>query len=197
MNITIKTNRPDEKTWEHYRTKIESLYWEASLDKIDAHMKKHHGFIARYVYCRIMNRVLLTLKSKSQYERHFRTWKLRKNLTTDEWVTTIRYLKKNSIRLEQVEVLFKGREITQGRILQEIARRNSLTNTLYDGMLMSVFELSLEAHHTQVSTGFPRTSPYDYVHTPRPWTPRTAFKSYRLLSQALSHLLRNSSPTLA
>jgi len=74
-------------------------------------------------------------QSKSQYERHFRKWELRKNLTTAEWAATIRYLTRNSIELEQVEVLFKGREIPQNRVLQEIARRSSLTKTPYDGML--------------------------------------------------------------
>jgi len=79
---------------------------------------------------------MLMQRSKSQYERHFRKWELRKNLTTAEWAATIRYLMKNSIDLEQVEVLFKGREIPQNRVLQEIARRSSRTQTLYDGMFM-------------------------------------------------------------
>ncbi|KAH6882176.1 hypothetical protein BKA58DRAFT_14788 [Alternaria rosae] len=117
MNNTVRTDRLDEAIWNRYRTTIESLYWEKSLDKIDAHMKKHHGFVA----------------SKSQYERHFRKWELRKNLTTAEWAATIRYLMRNSIDLEQVEVLFKGRGIPQNRVLQEIARRSSFANTLHHG----------------------------------------------------------------
>ena len=137
MNINVKTDRLDEAIWNRYRTVIESLYWEKSLDKIDAHMKKHYGFIARYFRHRcIIIRRSLTLRSKSQYERHFRKWELRKNLTTAEWAVTIRYLTRNSIELDQVEVLFKGRGIPQNRVLQEIARRSSLTKTLYDGMFM-------------------------------------------------------------
>jgi len=144
MNNTVKTARLDEAIWNYYRTTIESLYWEMSLDKIDAHMKKHYGFVARYFrYNCITRRRILIPRSKSQYERHFRKWELRKNLTTVEWAATIRYLTRNSIDLEQVEVLFKGREIPQNRVLQEIARRSSLTNTLHHGMLMFVFEFNL------------------------------------------------------
>lgn len=142
MNNTVKTDRLDEAIWNRYHTTIESLYWEKSLDKIDAHMKKHYGFVARYFhYCCITGRRILTLRSKSRYERHFRKWELRKNLTTAEWAATIRHLTRNSIDLEQVEVLFKGREIPQNRVLQEIARRSSLVNTQHDGMLCSDLDI--------------------------------------------------------
>jgi hypothetical protein len=136
MNKTIKADRLDEGTWNRHRATIESLYWENSLDTIEAHMKKHHGFTARYCHSRIIDGQSLTLKSKSQYERHFRKWGLRKNLTTTEWVMVIEHLRSNSASLEEVEVLFKGREIPQKRVLQEIARRSSLTNTLHEGMFM-------------------------------------------------------------
>jgi hypothetical protein len=75
-----------------------------------------------------------TERSKSQYERQFRKWQLRKNLTGPEWTVIIRYMKRNSIRLEQVEVLFKGHEIPHKRILQEIARRSSLNTTWQSGL---------------------------------------------------------------
>ncbi|OAG17775.1 hypothetical protein CC77DRAFT_234946 [Alternaria alternata] len=117
MSNTAKTDNIDEKTWEHHRARIESLYWGKSLSAIDAHMREHYAFVA----------------SKSQYERQFRKWQLRKNLTGPEWTVIIRYMKRNSIRLEQVEVLFKGHEIPHKRILQEIARRSSLNTTWQSG----------------------------------------------------------------
>ncbi|CAI9634367.1 unnamed protein product [Alternaria burnsii] len=117
MNNTTKTNSIDEKVWERHRSKIESLYWEHSLSTIDTYMKKYHGFAA----------------SKAQYERHLRKWQLRKNLTGSQWGMIIRHIKRNSICLERVEVLFKGHEIPQSRIIQEIARRSSLINTLEHG----------------------------------------------------------------
>jgi hypothetical protein len=94
---------------------------------------------ASWFYCKVLSSVRQRLmntdtsQSKSQYERHFRIWGLRKNLTGPEWAVIIRYVKKNSIRLEEVEVLFRGHEIPQKRVLQEIARRRSLNNALQDG----------------------------------------------------------------
>jgi hypothetical protein len=46
MNNTTKTVSVDEKVWEHHRSTIEILYWEKSLNRIEAHMKECHGFVA-------------------------------------------------------------------------------------------------------------------------------------------------------
>ena len=46
MYNTTKTVSVNEKAWEHYRSTIESLYWENSLNTIEAHMNERHGFLA-------------------------------------------------------------------------------------------------------------------------------------------------------
>lgn len=49
MSNTAKTDNIDEKTWEHHRARIESLYWGKSLSAIDAHTREHYAFVARYL----------------------------------------------------------------------------------------------------------------------------------------------------
>jgi hypothetical protein len=128
-----KADRIDETLWNHHRPTIERLYVreQRRLEKEDGvieHMKKHHGFSARYV-CPITAVHGLMICSKSQYELHFKKWRLRKNLTKAEWRKIIKYLHEKAHHVEQVEALFNGSVLPKERIIREITRYGSTKET--------------------------------------------------------------------
>ncbi|CAN9202332.1 unnamed protein product [Alternaria alternata] len=177
MYNTKKTVSVVEKAWEHFRSTIESLYWENSLNTIEAHMNERHGFLA----------------TKSQYERHFRKWELRKNLTGLEWGIIIRYMRKHSIHPEQVEVLFKGHEIPQKRVLQEIARRSSSNSVLQNGSYKLPKEITIRlrsrANGLQAIRA-PATSPLSSS-----MQPEASFNAVTIISPSIDHHSLNK-PTI-
>jgi len=123
MNINTRTPKIDERIWDRHRPTIERLYKTKTLGEIVPYMKEHHNFFARYwKYC-IANGQALTWISNSQYERQFKKWRVRKNLTDEEWRRVIRYINRKSISIDQVEVLFHGTIIPHRRIIQETTRR--------------------------------------------------------------------------
>jgi hypothetical protein len=140
MGVTIKANRIDESLWVRHRPTIERLYVKEQKklegeNGVIAYMKKNRNFTARYVRCLRLDQDMLTYRSKSQYENHFKKWGLRKNLTSLEWRQTIRYIKQNSLLGEQVQVLFRNVAMSPERVFREIARYGSTYNhtILYEG----------------------------------------------------------------
>jgi hypothetical protein len=130
MSTAVKASRIDESLWVRHQPMIERLYIKEhkrleGKDGVLEYMRKHHNFAARYACCLGSTEVMLTSRSKSQYENHFKKWRLRKNLTSVEWRQTIRHMKQNSLSGEQVKLLFKGAEIPRERIIREIARYGS------------------------------------------------------------------------
>jgi hypothetical protein len=144
MSSTAKAERIEESLWDKHRLTIERLYVKEqrkleTKDGVIEYMKIHHGFTARYRYYSVISRTALTTYSKSQYESHFKKWRLRKNLTRAEWRQIIRYIRLKSFSGEQLEGLFKGTVISSERILREIARYGTTKEGIdgfHEGLLL-------------------------------------------------------------
>jgi hypothetical protein len=141
--VVGKADRIDETLWNLHRPTIERLYVkeQRKLERDDGvieYMKKHHSFTARYVYP-ITSVHALMVCSKSQYELHFKKWRLRKNLTKAEWRKIIKYLHEKAHQIEQIEAVFNGSVLPKERIIREIMRYGSSKDNLggnSDGMWM-------------------------------------------------------------
>jgi transposase len=132
--VVGKADRIDETLWNLHRATIELLYVkeQRKLGKEDGvieYMKKHHGFTARYRHLFGVHMSQLTTVSKSQYELHFKKWRLRKNLTKAEWRKIFKYLHEKAHQVEQIEAIFNGAVLPRERILREITRYGSAKDT--------------------------------------------------------------------
>lgn len=143
MGSVVKADRIDEILWKRHRRTIERLYVQEQRklkkeDGVIEYMKKHHGFIARYVHRCVTNVQALIVGSKSQYELHFKKWRLRKNLTKAEWRKIIRFMKERAVRSEHIEVRFNRTVLSKERLDREIARYGSVKeghNGPHEGLL--------------------------------------------------------------
>jgi hypothetical protein len=68
----------------------------------------------------------LTTGSKSQYELHFKKWRLRKNLTKPEWCQIIRFMKGQPTDGDKIQVTFNGSVLSKERVARELARYGSI-----------------------------------------------------------------------
>jgi hypothetical protein len=72
-----------------------------------------------------------TLDSKTQYERHFKNWNIRKNLTRTDWVALDSRIKKRKKSGKDSSVYKKGILIPQKRINKETSRHFPTTQERY------------------------------------------------------------------
>ncbi|KAH8706951.1 hypothetical protein GQ44DRAFT_818173 [Phaeosphaeriaceae sp. PMI808] len=111
MAAIIKIGKNDEALWNHHREIIERLYIkeQRQLERengVIEYMKQHHDFIA----------------SKSQYEIHFKKWRLRKNLSKSEWRKIIQFMNEKGVSSETHQLRLNQTALPKERILREIAR---------------------------------------------------------------------------
>lgn len=62
--------------------------------------------------------------SKSKYERRFKKWNMRKNLTREEWITVGRKVKKRKLHGKESEVYVDGALIPKRKVRKETMRNS-------------------------------------------------------------------------
>ncbi|KAH6711909.1 ankyrin repeat-containing domain protein [Leptodontidium sp. MPI-SDFR-AT-0119] len=97
---------PAEDEWSAHKELLRGLYFNSTLAKLMEHMKEDFGFIA----------------SKNQYERKFKEWKFRKNLSSDEWEHVLRKKRKRDEASKETRVVLYGVEILSKRLKKEEGR---------------------------------------------------------------------------
>jgi hypothetical protein len=74
-----------------------------------------------------------TARSKGQYELQFKKWKLRKNMTKDEWKFVLHRLEKRRREGKDSETFFDNSLVPMKKIKKEMARHP--LSTFEQGML--------------------------------------------------------------
>ncbi|KAH7350641.1 ankyrin repeat-containing domain protein [Rhexocercosporidium sp. MPI-PUGE-AT-0058] len=97
---------PSEDEWNHRKELLRGLYFNSTLPKLMVHMKKDYGFLA----------------SKNQYERKFKEWNFRKNLTVEEREHILRKKRKRDEAGKETRVILYGVEIPNKRLKKEESR---------------------------------------------------------------------------
>ncbi|KAH7082662.1 hypothetical protein BKA63DRAFT_136118 [Paraphoma chrysanthemicola] len=170
MNSAGRIDKISETLWEHHRPTIERLYLKESkrLNAIDAYMRRHHKFIA----------------SKSQYEKNFKRWGWRKNLTAPEWRAIIRYIKERIICIDDVEVYFHGNVLSKERIEREKLRYGQSTISHGACKLPEGVEIAFRNRHADEGNALSASLPEIYPE-------------FAELALASSHIVATSSAPLS
>ncbi|KAL2071858.1 hypothetical protein VTL71DRAFT_13093 [Oculimacula yallundae] len=97
---------PTEDMWNAYKELLRGLYFNSTLAEVIKHMEEDYGFIA----------------SKNQYERKFKDWNFRKNLTIEEREHILRKKRKRDREGKDTAVDFHGVKISNKRLKKEESR---------------------------------------------------------------------------
>ncbi|KAG4439975.1 hypothetical protein IFR05_004549 [Cadophora sp. M221] len=97
---------PTENEWEAHKQMLRGLYFNSTLPKLMEHMEEGHSFVA----------------SKNQYERKFKEWNFRKNLTVKEREHVLRKKRKRDEAGKETRVVLHGVEIPNKRLKKEESR---------------------------------------------------------------------------
>ena len=93
-----------------------------SLKHIMEYMQEEERFSARYAFQHATRQTLLTIDSKSEYERQLRAWGCRKNSTQDIWKFVSQRLKEREAQGKQSDVYFHGNMIDTTKVQRQRAR---------------------------------------------------------------------------
>ncbi|KAH7420115.1 ankyrin repeat-containing domain protein [Cadophora sp. MPI-SDFR-AT-0126] len=97
---------PSEDTWNDHKNLLRGLYFNSTLAKLMEHMERNFHFVA----------------SKNQYERKFKEWNFRKNLTSEEWEHVLRKKRKRDENNKETRVVLHGVEVPKKRLRKEESR---------------------------------------------------------------------------
>ncbi|KAL5331146.1 hypothetical protein ACEPPN_000675 [Leptodophora sp. 'Broadleaf-Isolate-01'] len=97
---------PTEAQWMARKQLLRGFYFNSTLSKLIEHMKEDFAFIA----------------SKNQYERKFKEWNFRKNLTVEEREHVLRKKRKRDEAGKETRVVLHGVEIPNKRLKKEESR---------------------------------------------------------------------------
>ncbi|KAH6713333.1 ankyrin repeat-containing domain protein [Leptodontidium sp. MPI-SDFR-AT-0119] len=97
---------PTEDEWEAHKQVLRGLYFNSTLSKLMQQMEEVHSFFA----------------SKNQYERKFKEWNFRKNLTVEEREHVLRKKRKRDHEGKETRVVLHGVEIPNKRLKKEESR---------------------------------------------------------------------------
>jgi hypothetical protein len=86
-------------------------------------------------------RTTLNLRSKAQYELHFKKWEFRKNRTKDDWKIVAQKLRKRKREHKESEVYIDGNLIKSKKVRKETSRYGSMPATT---------EMQLQGNHIRV-----------------------------------------------
>ena len=81
------------------------------------------------------------MRSKAQYELHFKKWEFRKNRTKDDWKIVAQKLRKRKREHKESEVYIDGNLIESKKVRKETSRCGSMSATT---------EMQLQGNHIRV-----------------------------------------------
>jgi hypothetical protein len=70
------------------------------------------------------------MRSKSQYELHFKKWQFRKNRTAGEWKIVARKLRERKNQRKESEVVLNGKAINPKKLRKETLRYGSMSTPI-------------------------------------------------------------------
>jgi hypothetical protein len=86
-------------------------------------------------------RATLNLRSKAQYELHFKKWEFRKNRTKDDWKIVAQKIRKRKREQKESEVYIDGNLIESKKVRKETSRY---------GFMSAATEMQLQGNHIRV-----------------------------------------------
>jgi hypothetical protein len=86
-------------------------------------------------------RATLNLRSKAQYELHFKKWEFRKNRTKDDWRIVAQKIGKRKREHKESEVYIDGNLIETKKVRKAISRY---------GFMSAITEIQLQGNHVRV-----------------------------------------------
>ena len=115
-----------DSEWEFLKQVIRDVYLvrDQTLEVLINEMGVEHGFWKTSVKAlfELFSRWRLTANSKSQYERAFKVWNFRKNLTKEQWAVVSHKLNKRKRDEKDSEVLVDGILLEEKKLRKETKR---------------------------------------------------------------------------
>ena len=124
-NVVNKTYGDAE--WDAQKATIQKIYIsdDGSLQALIDIMATSHNFRARCLPIReAANGVPTDIDSKSQYERHFKRWHMRKNLKSHEWKAVRHHSAKRKLNGKESDVYVDGILISHKKVRKETMRNS-------------------------------------------------------------------------
>ena len=131
MSLVPVNGTPEDAEWDAQKSTIQKLYIseDRSLEAVKEIMASSHHFCARYYMSwRRPKWTIADVSSKSQYERHFKQWKMRKNLKSHEWKAVHHHTSKRKHSGKESDLYVDGVLIPNKKVRKETLR-NSFTST--------------------------------------------------------------------
>lgn len=131
MSLVAVNKTLEDAEWDAQKSIIQELYIseDKTLDALIQIMSGSHHFRARYhIFWKPLKWTIADFNSKSQYERHLKRWKMRKNLKNHEWKAVHHHTSKRKIDGKESDLYVDGILIPNKKVRKETSR-NSFTST--------------------------------------------------------------------
>lgn len=115
-----------QENWDGYKAVIQKLYLteDKPLKDVMAFMKDEYSFHATYAQFQSLYEgcALIVSYSRAQYERQFKKWKFRKNLSDRDWTVIHDRVEKRKRDLKESDVYIDDILVSTKKVKKEVSR---------------------------------------------------------------------------